>query len=260
MTGSARSRGDERFWRLADPLLERAGVTRSTMMGYPCLRLDGDFFACCDHPTGHLVVKLDEARVTELVDAGRAEPFAPNGRRFREWVSIPDRFSRTWPTLLDEALRSSAERRSAPRAPRTRNTKRNERSRGTGERALQRVRGIALGLPGVSERLSHGEPCFFVRDRRPLCYFHDDHNGDGRITLWCPTPPGVQEELVSAEPARFFKPATSARGAFANWLGVYLDTAGSNRVDWSEVAAIVEDAYRNVAPTTLIAQLDDRRQ
>ena len=191
---------------------------------------------------------------------GRAEPFAPNGRRFREWGSIPGRFSRTWPALVDEALRSSAERRSVPRAPGARTTMRNESARGRGACALERVRSIALALPEVNERLSHGEPCFFVRDRRPLCYFHDDHNGDGRISLWCPSPPGVQEELVSAEPVRFFKPPTSARGTFADWLGVYLDTARPNAVDWNEVAAIVEEAYRNVAPTSLTAELANRRK
>jgi hypothetical protein len=118
MSESAR---DERFLRVAAPLLEHAGVTRSTMMGYPCLRLDGDFFACCDRGSGDLVVKLDEARATELVDAGRAEPFAPNGRRFREWVTIPARSSRRWATLLDEALQCSAARRSSAdkRATRT---------------------------------------------------------------------------------------------------------------------------------------------
>lgn len=129
-----------------------------------------------------------------------------------------------------------------------------------GQRELDRVRSIALALPEVNERLSHGEPCFFVRDQRPLCYFHDDHNGDGRISLWCPTPPGVQEELVSAEPQRFFKPPTSARGTFSKWLGVYLDTADVNRVDWNEIASIIEDAYRNVAPKTLIAQLDTQQE
>ncbi len=119
---AASSSGEERFWRLADPLLTRAGVSRSTMMGFPCLRLGGDFFASCDRRTGHLVVKLNEERVTALIDAGRAEPFAPNGRAFREWASIPERFARSWPGLLDDALRCSAERRSTPRASRTRST------------------------------------------------------------------------------------------------------------------------------------------
>jgi hypothetical protein len=127
-----------------------------------------------------------------------------------------------------------------------------------GKRNLDRVRRIALALPGVNERLSHGAPCFFVRDQRPLCYYHDDHRGDGRISLWCPAPPGVQEELVSAEPDRFFKPPMSARGAFSTWLGVYLDRSGDNTVDWDEIAAILKDAYLQVAPKNLVAELDDR--
>ena len=127
-----------------------------------------------------------------------------------------------------------------------------------GERELRRVRRIALALPEVNERLSHGEPCFFVRDKRPLCYFHDDHTGDGRISLWCPVPLDVQEELVSTEPERFFKPPTSARGVFSGWLGVFLDLSGKNRVDWDEITTILEDAFRNVAPKSLVAELDSR--
>jgi len=124
--------------------------------------------------------------------------------------------------------------------------------------AFDRVRSIARALPGVSERVSHGEPCFFVRSTRALCYYHDNHNGDGRTSLWCPAPAGVQQELVSAEPSRFFKPPVSARGTFSGWLGVYLDTTGEDAVDWDEIAAIVEDAYRLVAPRTLIEELDSR--
>ena len=121
---------------------------------------------------------------------------------------------------------------------------------------LDRVRQIALALPAVNERMSHGEPCFFVRDRRPLCYFHDDHNGDGRVSLWCPAPPGVQEEMVSAEPIRFFVPPTSASGVFAGWLGVYLDTSGSNKVDWQEIADVLKEAYRHIAPKALVSELN----
>lgn len=100
----------ERFWAVAEPLLARAGVTRSTMMGFPCLRLDGDFFACCDHRSGELVVKLDAARVAKLLSAGKAEAFAPNGRQFREWALIPIRRHRSWSALLDEALACSVAR------------------------------------------------------------------------------------------------------------------------------------------------------
>jgi hypothetical protein len=127
-----------------------------------------------------------------------------------------------------------------------------------GGRELRQVRKIALAFPEVNERVSHGEPCFFVRDTRPLCYFHDDHNGDGRISLWCRVPLDVQQELTAAEPERFFTPPTSARGVFASWIGVYLDLAGTHRADWDEIAALLEDAYRHVAPKTLVAELDRR--
>ena len=96
--------GEVRFWDLAEPLLAQSAVTRSTMMGLPCLRWNGAFFASCDRRTGNLLVKLSEARVDELVSADRAEPFAPAGRRFREWAAVPHSRSRTWKRLLDEAL------------------------------------------------------------------------------------------------------------------------------------------------------------
>lgn len=127
------------------------------------------------------------------------------------------------------------------------------------QKALERVRGIALALPGVEERVSHHAPCFFVRGKTPICRFHDaEFAGDGRVSLWCPAPPGVQEELVSADPERFFAPTPSASGVFKDWIGVYLDTEGELAVDWQEIAAIVEDAYRLRAPKKLVAELDER--
>jgi hypothetical protein len=50
----------------------------------------------------------------------------------------------------------------------------------------------------------------------------------------------------------------SAKGTFSGWLGVFLDTSGENKVDWDEIAAILEDAFRHVAPKKLIAELDNR--
>jgi hypothetical protein len=123
--------------------------------------------------------------------------------------------------------------------------------------SLDRVRAIALGFPEVSERRSHGEPCFFIRRKRPLCYFHDDHNADGRVSLWCPAAPGVQEELVAADPSRFFRPQPSAGGIFADWLGVFLDRPRLTATDWEEIAGILAETYRHVAPKSLVMLLDD---
>lgn len=104
MTNDETAPGEATFWDLAQPLLRQPGVERSTMMGLPCLRIHGAFFASCDSRTGDLLVKLPEARVDELVDAGRANSLAPAGRRFREWAAIPHERSRTWKRFLGEAL------------------------------------------------------------------------------------------------------------------------------------------------------------
>lgn len=89
---------------LADPR-----VSRSTMMGTPCLRCDGRFLAMVDHRTDALLVKLPERRVSELIDAGKGEPFAPAGRTFREWVAVPVPDRARWSALLDEAKAFAAE-------------------------------------------------------------------------------------------------------------------------------------------------------
>jgi hypothetical protein len=83
------SERDELFWALAESVLARPAVSRSTMMGFPCLRMNGDFFACVERGTGNLIVKLPADRVNELVGSGVGIPFAPNGRMFREWVACP---------------------------------------------------------------------------------------------------------------------------------------------------------------------------
>jgi hypothetical protein len=84
------------------------------MMSFPCLRLDGEFFASFGPRTGNLVLKLDADRCTQIVDLGHGEVFAPNGRRFRQWVSIPPTRHRAWQHLLEEALSLAAKRRTQP--------------------------------------------------------------------------------------------------------------------------------------------------
>jgi hypothetical protein len=116
--------------------------------------------------------------------------------------------------------------------------------------ALKRVRAICTSFPEVSERLSHGSPSFFIRGKKTLCMFVDDHHGDGILGIWCPAFPGVQEEMVQAEPERFFRPPYVGP---SGWLGVRLD----RDVDWGEVHEILADSYRKVAPKTLVKLLDE---
>ncbi|BCJ40464.1 phosphoribosylglycinamide formyltransferase [Actinoplanes ianthinogenes] len=115
---------------------------------------------------------------------------------------------------------------------------------------VERVRGFCLALPEVEERLSHGAPAFFVRGRKQFVMLWPDGHHDNHFPhLWCAAPAGAQQELIAEDPARFFRPPyVGHRG----WLGVRLD----DDPDWSEIAELCGDAYRVVAPKTLVARLD----
>src|SRR5215208_4656401 len=113
------------------------------------------------------------------------------------------------------------------------------------DRILEQIRGLCLALPETSERLSHGAPTFFVREKRAFLMVLTDFHGDGRFAIWCAAPDGLQRTLVEADPERFFVPPyVGHRG----WLGVRLDRA----FDQDELAGIVEDAYAEVAPRKLV--------
>jgi hypothetical protein len=113
------------------------------------------------------------------------------------------------------------------------------------ERTLGKLREICLAFPETSERLSHGAPTFFVREKRAFLMVLTDHHGDGRFAIWCAAPAGVQAMLVEADAEKFFiPPYVGHRG----WLGVRLDRGQ----DWNELAGIAEDAYAEAAPPKLV--------
>ncbi|HZO64664.1 MAG: MmcQ/YjbR family DNA-binding protein [Kribbellaceae bacterium] len=118
---------------------------------------------------------------------------------------------------------------------------------------LDRVRALCLALPETTERLSHGEPTWFIRDKKTFVMYANQHHDD-RVGFWCAAPPGAQEALVADDPEHFFRPPyVGHRG----WLGVYLDVDG---VDWPHLEEIIEDAFRCVAPKTLVARFDEARR
>ena len=112
---------------------------------------------------------------------------------------------------------------------------------------LSRLRKLCLALPEATERLSHGEPAWFVRGKKTFVTYANHHH-DHRLAFWCAAPDGAQEILTGSQPDRFFVPPyVGHRG----WLGVYLDVP----VDWDHVADLVADAYRVVAPKRLLARM-----
>ncbi len=110
---------------------------------------------------------------------------------------------------------------------------------------LERVRHLCLALPDATERLSHGEPTFFVR-KKVFVMFANNHHNDGHIAVWLPAPPGFQEGLIEQAPDVFFRPPyVGHRG----WLGIELD-----RISDADLEMYINIAWDLVAPKRLRAE------
>ncbi len=114
---------------------------------------------------------------------------------------------------------------------------------------IDRLRKICLALPEATEKLAWSEPTFRVGGKM-FVMFANNHHNDGRIAAWCNATFATQDLLLRSDHERYFiPPYQGSRG----WIGVRLE---DGRADWTEVAAIIEDAYRMVAPKRLLTPLD----
>jgi hypothetical protein len=119
-----------------------------------------------------------------------------------------------------------------------------ERELANPEEHLHRVRRICASLPETTEKLSHGEPTFFVR-KKVFAMFANNHHNDGHIAVWIPAPPGAQAMLVKTWPVTFFRPPyVGAR----DWVGIELDRIGDE-----ELVPHLYEAWRLMAPKELQA-------
>lgn len=115
-----------------------------------------------------------------------------------------------------------------------------------GEEVAARLRDICLALPETEERPfgGHTAPSFRVREKLFVMTSEDG------LSMTFKAGPGVQEALVASDPERFFVPKyVGSRG----WLGARLDVDQ----DWAEIAELIEDSYRLIAPKRLVALLDE---
>ncbi len=108
---------------------------------------------------------------------------------------------------------------------------------------LDRVRQLCLSLAETSERLSHGEPTFFVH-KKVFVMFANNHHNDGHIAVWLPVPPGLQQALIESSPEVYFRPPyVGHRG----WVGIELD-----HVSDDDLAYHIHTAWELIAPKRLL--------
>ena len=104
-------------------------------------------------------------------------------------------------------------------------------------RQLLRVRKICLGLPDTTEKISHGEPTFFVKNR-VFAMFSNNHHNDGHVAVWLPAPPGLQEALISEDPKAYYRPPYVGS---SGWIGVELD-----QVNDAVLAGHIKEAWQQI--------------
>ncbi len=114
---------------------------------------------------------------------------------------------------------------------------------------LGKMRKIIAQWPETDERLSHGSPTFWG-GKKTFANFHDNHHDDGRRAIWFKAPPGMQGELVEADPDLFFVPPYVGP---SGWAAVRVD----RDVDWNMIEGLLEQGYRLVAPKRAIKLLDE---
>lgn len=111
---------------------------------------------------------------------------------------------------------------------------------------IERVRQMCLSLPETTEKISHGEPTFFVR-KKVFAMFANNHHNDGKIAVYCPVPLGYQPVLLEAAPEKFFYPPyVGVRG----WIGIHL-----GQIEDEELLSHLREAWRLIAPKKLAAEL-----
>ncbi|MFC4048427.1 MmcQ/YjbR family DNA-binding protein [Actinomadura syzygii] len=110
---------------------------------------------------------------------------------------------------------------------------------------MARIREACLELPEVVEKSfgGHTAPSFRVRDKLFVMTSEDG------LYMTFKAGAGVQEALIAESPERFFFPKyVGSKG----WVGARLDV----EQDWDELAELIEESYRLIAPKRLVNLLD----
>jgi len=109
---------------------------------------------------------------------------------------------------------------------------------------IQNVRQAALALPGTEEKLSHGQPTFFVAGKQ-FAQFRANHHGDTR-TVVCVRTSGADEQamLLEADPDTYSVPAY-----LPSWVSINLS---AEEVDWDHVGDRIAASWELAAPRRLL--------
>ncbi|MGN6032527.1 MAG: MmcQ/YjbR family DNA-binding protein [Thermomicrobiales bacterium] len=136
--------------------------------------------------------------------------------------------------MTDPAFDPEMEARSHPEIP-------------VSDAILEPLRAICLRFPEAMEAVAFGKPTFQVR-RKNFCMLYLGERG---IAGFVKAAPGMQEAVIDRDPARYFRPPyLGGKG----WIGCWLEPEADP--DWDELADLIDESYRLIAPKRLVQSLD----
>ena len=111
---------------------------------------------------------------------------------------------------------------------------------------LEKLRVIALALPCAAEKISHGQPAFFIEKGKLFAQYWHDHHRDGASAVMVKLS-GIEEQemLIDLDPELYYRPAYIGP---SGWIAIRTDVA---ETDWEMIADRVEASWRRVAPARL---------
>lgn len=116
---------------------------------------------------------------------------------------------------------------------------------------LGKLRAIALALPRAAEKLSHGQPNFFIEKGKVFAQYWHDHHGDSRSAVMVKTS-GADEQalLIEIDPELYYRPAYIGP---SGWIAIRTDV---DATDWDHIADRVRASWRLIAPAKLLAEAE----
>ena len=229
--------------------------------GYPSFRIRGKTFATYSvnhHGDGKVALLLNLSRDIQavLVESAPRHFFVPPYSGPKGWVGVEldqgiqwhrvaslawDAFSRVAPATL-----KSDSPPPPPPAP-TKKMKPEDidpyLSAGN-QKIIERLRGICLPLPEVSEDRQFGNPCFKA-GRKTFCNLHR-WQGRTELQVWVGA---EQQSALTSFDERYRVPQYIGHNG---WISFDL----TGRTAWQEVRALVEESYRHFALRRMLKVLD----
>ena len=115
---------------------------------------------------------------------------------------------------------------------------------------LPEVRRLCLGFPEATEQETWGHPTFRIGRKLFATYGRvEQPDGEAVSTMTMKAAAGEQDSLLAEGHPFFYPNYVGSKG----WIGVLVD----DDTDWTEIAELVEDSFRLIAPKRVSAKLDD---